>query len=171
MQLLARITHLEMTAPPAHRVPMPFGARLALMRVEQCPLPFYRYLYEQVGKPHHWLLRRNVSDADLAAGIHADDCQIEVLYVDGAPGGFLELDLSRKREEVEIRYFGLVPEAQGRGLAKFFLSAAIFSAWAHEPQKIVIHTNTLDSPRALILYQKLGFRPVGWSEEQVEPWL
>lgn len=170
-KLVARVTHLEMTSPPPHRVPMPFGPRLAMMRVNRIPLHFYRYLYENVGKPHHWLLRRNVDDGALAAEVHAPTCEIEVIYADGAPGGFFELDLSRLRDEVEIRYFGLIPEFQGRGLGKFFLSSAIFAAWAHEPRKVTIHTNTLDSPRALQLYQKLGFSPVAWSEEIVEAWL
>ena len=40
---------------------------MALMKPEPVPLHFYRYLYEQVGKAHHWLLRRELSDADLAA--------------------------------------------------------------------------------------------------------
>lgn len=169
-RLTARITHLEMTAPPPQRLPAPSGPKLALMRAEAMPLHFYRYLYEQVGRPHHWLMRRDVPDAELAAAIHAEDTEIEVLYVDGAPAGFWELDLSARPGTVEIRYFGLVPDFQGRGLSKFFLSAAIFAGWAHNPGKLTIHTNTLDSPRALILYQKLGFRPVGWSEEEVEAW-
>jgi GNAT superfamily N-acetyltransferase len=160
-----------MRTPPPQRVPAPLGPKLALMQVEAIPLHFYRYLYEQVGKPHHWLLRRNISDADLAESIHNDSTEIEVLYVDGCPAGFFELDLERRPEEVEIRYFGLIPDYQGRGLAKFFLSSAVFAAWAHEPKKVTIHTNTLDSPRALILYQKLGFEAVAWSEEEVEPWV
>ena len=170
-KLVARVTHLEMEAPPAHRVPMPLGPRLAMMRVTAIPLHFYRYLYENVGKPHHWLLRRNIGDESLAVEVHAPTCEIEVIYADGAPGGFFELDLSRLPDEVEIRYFGLMPEFQGRGLGKFFLSSAIFAAWAHQPGKVTIHTNTLDSPRALQLYQRMGFSAVGWSEETVEAWL
>lgn len=169
-KLTARITHLEMHAPPAHRVPAPSGPKLALMRAEAMPLHFYRYLYELVGRPHHWLLRRNISDAQLAEAIHNETTEIEVFYIDGCPAGFFELDLASLPEAVEIRYFGLVPDFQGRGLSKFFLSSAIFAAWAHEPRKVTIHTNSLDSPRALILYQKLGFSPVAWSEEEVEPW-
>jgi GNAT superfamily N-acetyltransferase len=169
--LKARVTHLEMTAPPGKPVPMPLGPRLAMMRVGSIPLHFYRYLYEQVGRPHHWSLRRNCSDAALAEALHGPTTEIEVLYVDGAPAGFFELDLSRLADEVEILYFGLMPEFQGRGLARFFLSGAIDAAWANDPKKVTIHTNTLDSPRALQLYQKLGFVPVSWSEEVVEPWL
>jgi GNAT superfamily N-acetyltransferase len=73
-------------------------------------------------------------------------------------------------EAAEIVYFGLIDDFQGRGLGKFFLNEGISAAWAHGPEKVTIHTNTLDSPRALQLYQKMGFVPVGWSEEVVEPW-
>lgn len=170
-KLTARITHLEMHAPPPHRIPAPSGPKLALMRAEAMPLHFYRYLYEMVGRPHHWLMRRNVSDAELSEAIHSEATEIEVFYVDGCPAGFFELDLASLPELVEIRYFGLIADFQGRGLSKFFLSAAIFAAWAHEPHKVTIHTNTLDSPRALILYQKQGFVPVAWSEEEVDPWV
>jgi GNAT superfamily N-acetyltransferase len=169
-KLTARITHLEMTEPPSQRVPVPTGPKLALMRAVDIPLHFYRYLYEQIGKPHHWVVRRRMPDAELAAIIHSSGTEIEILYVDGAPAGFYELDLSRLPGKVEIRYFGLVRDFQGRGLSRFFLSSAIFAAWAHDPARVTINTNTLDSPRALILYQKAGFKPVGWSEEQVEAW-
>jgi GNAT superfamily N-acetyltransferase len=166
----ARVTHLEMGAMPPHRVPMPVGPRLALMQARKMPLAFYRYLYEQVGRPHHWSLRRLIGDGELAATIHAPTTEIAVLYIDGSPAGFHELDLTQLPRKVEIVYFGLAPDFQGRGLARFFLSETIFAAWAHDPEIVAIHTNTLDSPLALRLYQKMGFSPVGWSEEEVEPW-
>jgi GNAT superfamily N-acetyltransferase len=168
--LKTRVTHLEMTAMPACRVPMPMGPRLALMQARSMPVAFYRYLYEQVGRPHHWAPRRSVGDDELAATIHAPEVEIAVLYVDGSPAGFHELDLGQLPTKVEIVHFGLTPDFQGRGLSRFFLSETIFAAWAHDPEAVRIHTNTLDSPRALRLYQKMGFSPVGWSEEEVEPW-
>lgn len=169
--LSARITHLEMLAAPPHRVPMPIGFRLAVMRTRDMPLSFYRYLYEQVGKAHHWLLRRSTPDPELAALIHGERTEIQVLYVEGAPAGFFEIDLSGLPDEAEILYFGITPDFQGRGLSRFFLSEAVFAAWAHNPTRLVIHTNTLDNPRALQLYQRAGFSPYGYSEETVEPWV
>ena len=168
-RLSARITHLEMTRPAERRAP-PLGPKIAIMRAGEMPPAFYRFLYEQIGKPHHWSLRRNLGDAALSEAIHAETTEISVLYVDGSPGGFFELDLTRLPDEAEILYFGLMPHCQGRGLARFFLSEAIAAAWAHAPAKVAIHTNTLDSPRALQLYQKAGFTPVGWSEEEVDAW-
>lgn len=169
--LKARVTHLEMLTPPAHRVPTPLGPKLALMRTREIPLAYYRYLYEQVGRAHHWMMRRDLTDAELSAAIHSQSAEIHVLYVDGSPAGFFELDLSRLPQEGEILYFGLAPDFQGRGLAKFFLSEAIFAAWAHQPDRLVIHTNTLDSPRALQLYQRMGFSPYAFSEETAQPWV
>lgn len=169
--LKARITHLDMTERPSVRLPMPLGQRIALMRAREMPVSFYRYLYREVGKPHHWMLRRNTPDGDLVEIIRSPATQIEVLYVDGCPAGFCELDLSRKPDEAEILYFGLMPEFQGRGLAKFFLSEAIHAGWDHDPGRLTIHTNTLDSPRALQLYQRMGFSPVGFDEEEVDPWV
>jgi GNAT superfamily N-acetyltransferase len=169
-KLIARITHLEMSAPPQQRVPIPLGRRLAVMKVTSIPLHFYRYLYEQVGRPHHWLMRRGMDDNELASILHASSCAIEVIYVDGAPGGFFELDLSMLPDTADIVYFGLMPDFQGRGIGRFFLSTAVLEAWSHAPGRVLTDTNSLDSPRALQLYQQMGFEPVGWSEEEIEPW-
>lgn len=168
--LTARITHLEMTTRPSLSVPTPVGMRLAIMRSTAMPVHFYRYLYERVGRKHHWMMRRLQSDVEVAAAIHADTTEINVVYVDGNPAGFVELSLEALPEAVEVLYFGLMDDFQGRGIGKFFLAEAIAAAWQHSPQKVTIHTNSLDDPRALQLYQKMGFNPVGWSEEEVSRW-
>ncbi len=168
--LTTRVTHLEMHTPPAQRVHPPLGFKLALMRAEAIPVHFYRYLYEQIGRAHHWQLRRTMNDAELEATLHAATTHVEVLYCDGAPAGFFELDLAAMPETAEIKYFGIVPSFQGRGLSRFLLSAAVFQAWSARPGAVTIETNTLDSPRALQLYQKIGFAPTAWWEETIEAW-
>ena len=167
--LTARTTHLEMHKPPAKRTQMPSGPRLALMRTQDMPLAFYRHLYEQIGKAHHWTDRRHLDDDALSSLIHAKSTEIWVLYYDGSPAGYFELDMARLPNEAELAYFGLAPDFQGRGLSRFFLSEAIFAAFAHQPGRLVVHTNVLDSPRALQLYQKLGFAPYAWTDEEIEP--
>lgn len=167
--LQTRVTRLEMTPRPTYSPPVPAGLRLAIMRTGNMPVHYYRYLYEQVGRAHHWELRRMQSDGEVAAAIHAETCEIHILYVDGCPAGFVETDHTDPAQ-AEILYFGLISEFQGRGLGKFFLHEAISAAWAKNPEKIIIHTNTLDSPRALQLYQKMGFSPVSWSEASIIAW-
>lgn len=167
--LPTRVTHLEMTEPFVRHVPTPMGIKLALMRATNMPLAFYRFMYEQVGKPHHWGMRRKIANDALSTIIHAETTHIHLLYVDGSPAGFFELDFS-DQTCADIVYFGLVPEFQGRGLSRFLLSEAVAAAWANDPERVTIETNTLDSPRALQIYQKMGFLPVAWREELIEPW-
>ncbi len=168
--LKTRVTHLEMTTRPIAAIPTPVSYKLAIMRATNISLPFYRFLYEQVGKPHHWSVHRKLDDKALSAIIHRDNVEIHILYVDGSPAGFFELVIGQEPGIAEILYFGLVPEFQGRGLAKFFLNEAIATAWMSRPQKVIIETNTLDSPRALQLYQKMGFTPVSFAEAEIEVW-
>ena len=99
-----------------------------------------------------------MDDKTLRAVIHDQRVEIYVLYVEGVPAGFAELD-RRAEPDIELAYFGLVPEFIGRGLSGYLLSAALDIAWSHEPKRVWLNTNTLDHPRALALYQRLGFKP------------
>ena len=168
--LPVKVTELEMRAIPSRREAAPSGLRLALMRASGVTAAFYRFLYREVGKPHHWFVRRELDDAALLAEIAPEKTELFVLYVEGCPAGFFELGLTGKPQTVEIVYFGLIPAYQGRGLGKFFLSEAVFAAWAHKPEKVAIETNTLDSPRAIIIYQRMGFVPVLQRDENVPAW-
>lgn len=169
-KLTARVTYLEMHRCPGFSLPTPVRPRVALLRAPEIPLPFYRYLYTQVGARHHWVLRRKIDDDALAAILHKPTTEITVLYADGAPAGFFELDCAGLPDKVELAYFGLCETHVGRGLGKWFLAEAVAACWAHDPVKVTVHTNSLDHPAALSLYQKLGFEPVGIAEETVEAW-
>lgn len=166
----ARVTHLESTTPPSSTALQPSRPRLALLEASHMPVQFYRYLFEQVGKQQHWYSRRIMNDKKLTQIIHASTTHIHVLYADGSPAGYFELDASKLPDQVEIVFFGLSPNFQGMGMGKWFLSAAISNAWALKPEKLILQTNTLDHPAALQLYQKNGFSPVRISEEKIALW-
>jgi ribosomal protein S18 acetylase RimI-like enzyme len=162
------VTYLEMTRRPARPpAPAPRG-RSALMRVENCPVSFYRYLYGEVGEPWLWHERRRLDDAALAAILHRPTTELFVLYVGGAPAGYFELDRS-VADVCELAYFGLAPSFIGRGWGRFLLDAAVDAAWAGEPRRVWVHTCTFDHPRAIGAYQKAGFmvydrRPVRFED-------
>lgn len=162
------VTFLEMFASPGRAVAMPARRNMMLVRAQRPPVHYYRYLYEAVGKPWIWVNRRRMSDSSLASAIHQDGIEIYVLYVDGCPAGYAELD-ARNARNIELAYFGLVPEFTGAGLGAFFLSSAISIAWDKKPERLHVQTCTLDHPRALPLYQKAGFKPFGQTEAFVEP--
>ncbi len=162
------VTFLEMASPLAHYPPLPYGRQIALLKTRNIPLHFYRYLQDRIGREWQWVNALRLSDEELSAKIHAPGRDIRVLYLDGAPAGFFDLR-PEPRGPVELAYFGMMEQAMGQGLGRWFLGAAIEAAWSHNPTTVTVQTCTLDHPAALSLYQKLGFSPVGQSKEMVEP--
>jgi GNAT superfamily N-acetyltransferase len=166
--LKTTVTFLHMYERPSRRAAAPLTPRLSIQRVERPSTGFYRYLYESVGKPWVWVKRRRLNDADLAAAIHEDGIEIYVLYARGEPAGYAELD-ARNTDNIELAYFGLTPAFTGAGLGAFFLGESISIAWDKGPRRLHVQTCTLDHPRALPLYQRMGFVPFGQTEAEVEP--
>ncbi len=160
------VTYLEMRAPP-RRAPRPAPLkRLAILRAERPTISFYRYLYERVGAEWNWTERRLLDDRALAEIIQDERVEIYVLYVAGTPAGYVELD-RRVPGEVELAYFGLLPEFVGQGLGAYFLDWAVAAAWSSGPERVWLHTCDLDHPRALSVYQRAGFVPYRQQVERV----
>ncbi|MEL7428355.1 MAG: GNAT family N-acetyltransferase [Pseudomonadota bacterium] len=168
--LPTHITYLEMTAPLLRMPPVPTKPRIALIHAQNIQTHFYRYMYELVGKPHHWEERRATPEKALFHIINGPCTDISILYADGCPAGFFELDLEQKPKSIALKYMGLAKCYQGLGLGKWFCGAAISAAWAHKPEKVSVETNTLDHPAALRLYQRLGFSPVAVADAEITPW-
>ena len=161
------VTFLEMTARPTALPPPQPKGRIALLRAEKPPTHYYRYLYDTIGAGYYWVDRKKLTPQALAEVIHDPLNLIFVLYTEGSPAGLAELDL-RKAGTANIAYFGLMPEAIGKRLGYFFLYHTCMNAWAQPIQRLTINTCTLDHPRALPLYQRLGFTPYNREERFVE---
>ena len=95
-------------------------------------------------------------DRDLHSIITNEAIAIHVLYIEGTPAGYVELD-NRVPDEVEIAYFGLLPQFIGCKLGPWFLYWAVREAQSQNPDRIWVNTCTLDHPAALALYQRTGF--------------
>ncbi len=161
------VTFLEMTSKPAALPPPSPRGKIAIMRAANPPVHFYRYLYNTVGDDYYWVDRRKLSDEALAAIIQDPKQELYVLYTDGNPAGLAELDM-RENGVGQLAYFGLMPEAVGKRLGYFFLYHAVANAWAHPITKLLVNTCTLDHPRALPLYQRLGFVPYSREDRYIE---
>ncbi|MCH9673683.1 MAG: GNAT family N-acetyltransferase [Gammaproteobacteria bacterium] len=150
------ITYLQMpSAPQTTAVPPPPGA--AIRTLIRPTVPFYRYLYNGVGAPWLWYERRLLDDEALADVIFHPQISIDVLYVDDIPAGFCEFDM-RRWPDLEIGYFGLMPDFIGRRIGPYLLDASVRSAWSRGPRRVWLHTCTLDHPKALQTYLNAGFQ-------------
>lgn len=157
-------TYLEMTSPGDLKPAGSVGPGVRLEELTACPWHFYRYLYTEVGRPHHWRDRLPWTEGQFREWL-AGPSALWLLSVEGAPAGFFELR-THSDNSVEIAYFGLLPEFQARGLGKYLLTRAVEAAWAAGPSRVWLHTCTLDHPRALPNYLERGFRTV--REERYE---
>lgn len=162
------VTYLEMSEHQINHIQRPLNINAALLSTQNIPLHFYRYLYFQVGIHWNWEMRLRLTDVELANAIHSAGVEITVLYVDGAPAGFYEINRANDTS-TDLAYFGMMPHVHGRGLGKWFLSAAIDACWSNDPEKVTVNTCTLDHPAALPLYQKMGFKPTRQAEGSIKP--
>ena len=154
--VLVTVTYLQMTSPARRPVVSGWSEGTTVRRAERPTVSFYRYLYDTVGADWDWYERRRLSDDALAAIVHDDAVEVYVLCVRGVPAGYVELD-RRVEGEVEIAYFGLVPEYIGRGLGPALLGWALERAWSYAPRRVWLHTCSLDHPKALAVYRRAGF--------------
>jgi len=162
------VTFLEMMAPLAHYPPLPYNRNVALLRAKGVPNHYYRYLIDRIGRKWNWVNALRLSDETLAGKLADPERDIYVLHIDGVPAGMFEV-APHEEGTVELVYFGMMEQATGQGIGRWFLGAALQHAWSRKPASVRVQTCTLDHPAALPLYQKMGFDPVGQVSETVYP--
>jgi GNAT superfamily N-acetyltransferase len=155
------VTHLEMTARPQSPIPhMPIGSALALIAAENPPVEYFLYLYKAVGAGHEWTDWLNATRQQQEEFVADPKVELFTVLVVGWPGGVFVLD-SRQAGTCDLALFGLVPQAVGRGLGAWLLASAIHMGWDRPGvTRMTVSTNSFDHPRALALYQRMGFDPV-----------
>jgi GNAT superfamily N-acetyltransferase len=150
-----KTTYVQMFAHAKRVVPPPRDG-LTVVHAVDPTIAYYRFIYDAVGSSWNWRSRKRLTDDQLVAIIKNPKDEVHVLFANGVPAGFAELD-RRTEGEVEIVQFGLVPEFIGHGLGKYFLQWAIDKAWSYQPKRLWLHTCTEDHPGALPNYLKAGF--------------
>lgn len=153
---IVTVVFLRMQARPARPPAMlPPGVSV---RQEQVSLETYRQLYDEVGRPWLWWLRRMTPDKLLSKHLASSAVAVHVLRVEGEVAGFFELDAGHW-PLVNLNYFGLVPRFIGRGLGRVFLDCAVDAAFAGDSplRGMSVNTCNADHPRALPNYLAAGF--------------
>ncbi|HEX8070488.1 MAG TPA: GNAT family N-acetyltransferase [Pyrinomonadaceae bacterium] len=155
MQRQVTTYYLEMTDPRELR-----QARAAALEVRRAGVvapELNRFLYTAVGGDWYWTDRLPWSYQQWLDYLARPEVETWVGYVDGTPAGYFELE-TQPGGDVELAYFGLLPQFTGRGFGGLLLTRAVERAWALGARRVWLHTCTLDAPVALAAYQARGFR-------------
>jgi GNAT superfamily N-acetyltransferase len=146
---------------------VPLAEEFRIEHARPCPISFFRYLYNEVGRDYRWRDRLSWTDEQWAAHLADPGVSIWVLYGHGAPGGYFEL--SKQHDgSIEIAYLGLMREYIGRGLGKQLLTAAAERAWSLGATRVWLHTCTLDHATALPNYLTRGFEKFREEEYEIQ---
>lgn len=152
-------TYLELATPQQFRSAFGDFPDVVVEQVERPTPELYRLCYRTVGEAYHWRDRWDWTDDEIRRHLAQPEITLHVARRGTALVGWYELRRVPQDRSVEIAYFGLCPDAIGRGLGKHLLSCAVRDAWALGPARVWLHTCTLDHPAALPNYKKRGFAP------------
>jgi len=157
-----RVSYLELVQAPAAPSPTHHGAES--IAAEKLPVEEYLDLYVRVGEPLRWDQRLKMPRAELIQLLQSPSSQVYVLRDgDGRALGLCEFE--RRLPEIELKNFGLVASAQGKGLGSWLLRTALQHEWRLDPERIWLHTDNWDHPAAVATYESAGFRVYRVREE------
>jgi GNAT superfamily N-acetyltransferase len=123
----------------------------------QVPSPeFSRFLYASVGGQWYWCDRLSWSYDRWFTYLNRPQLETWVAYWLGTPAGYLELE-AQPEGNVEIAYFGLLPQFMGQGLGGHLLTVGVKRAWELGANRVWVHTCSLDGPFAYKNYESRGF--------------
>ena len=151
------VTYLEMRQPPEPDS-LPQNSQWKLQRHLEPELDWYRKLFRAIGEEWLWFSRLQMNDEELRSILHDESVDVFALEVDGEEKGILELD-RREMPDIELAFIGVTADLVGKGAGRFLVSKALEIAWSHHPERVLVHTCTLDHPRALDFYRRAGFIP------------
>ena len=156
-KLASIVTYLEMRRPP--EVTAESEAYGWILTPHPNPdVEWYRRLFRTIGQDWLWFSRLQMTDEELRRIIHDSRVDVFALECEGRETGILELD-RRETPDIELAFIGLTHDLIGRGAGRFLMDRALQIAWSHQPDRVLVHTCTLDHWRALDFYRKVGFVP------------
>ena len=155
--MTAKTIYLEMNQPSELRPKEDAIEGFRLDRISTPEPKLNRQLYVTVGRQWEWIDRLSWDEKDWASWVDRNELQTSVAYLKDHIAGYFELELQADAN-VEIAFFGLLPQFIGLGIGGHLLTQAVRNAWKMGAKRIWVHTCTLDHPHALANYQARGFK-------------
>tara|TARA_B100000035_G_C20924444_1_gene520012 strand:+ start:22 stop:525 length:504 start_codon:yes stop_codon:yes gene_type:complete len=117
-----------------------------------------KFFYKNIGKKHHWVDRLVWTDKQWID--YTDDKKVKTFILKKQEDlvGYYELIFHLDQNETEIAYFGILEEYQNQKLGSFLLTSAIKNSFSFNPNRVWVHTCSLDHENALGNYLSRGMK-------------
>ena len=117
-----------------------------------------RFFYKNIGNKHHWVDRLVWTEKQWIEYTTNEKVKTYILKNKDDLAGYFELIIHRDKNEVEIAYLGLLEDYLNMKLGSYLLSSAIKNSFLSKPQRVWVHTCSLDHKNALINYTSRGMK-------------
>tara|TARA_B100000902_G_scaffold271052_1_gene256954 strand:+ start:690 stop:1193 length:504 start_codon:yes stop_codon:yes gene_type:complete len=126
--------------------------------IQSADFQLNKFFYKNVGKKHHWVDRLIWTDKQWIKYTSDKKVKTYVLRRFEDLAGYFELIIHKDKNEVEIAYLGLLEEYLNKKLGSYLLSSAIKNSFEYNPQRVWVHTCSLDHRNALKNYISRGMK-------------
>ncbi len=126
--------------------------------IEPTNFQINKFFYKNVGKNHHWVDRLIWGEKEWTQYVSDEKVKTYVLKKKDDLVGYFELIIHKDKNEVEIAYLGLLEEYHNKKLGSYLLSTAIKNSFECNPQRVWVHTCSLDHKNALSNYIARGMK-------------
>ena len=125
-----------------------------------------KFFYKQIGIDHYWRDRLIWSDREWIKYVENKNLETHILKKGADLVGFYEQEYHVKSNEVELINMGILKDFRGLKLGSILLNHAIASASRKNPDRMWVHTCSLDHKYALQNYKSKGFEI--FKEEEID---
>ena len=137
---------------------------------EKKDLQYNKFFYKQIGADHYWRDRLGWSEQQWFRYVQNDNLETHILKKGKGENenlvGFYEQEYHPESNEIELINMGILKEFRGLKLGSMLLNHAIASASRKNPNRMWVHTCSLDHKYALQNYQSKGFEI--FKEEEID---
>ncbi len=117
-----------------------------------------KFFYKNIGKKHHWKDRLVWTDKQWIDYVSDQKVETYILKRKDDLAGYFELNLHPEENEIEIAYLGILDEYLNQKLGSYLLSSAIKFSFLKKPNRVWVHTCSLDHKNALNNYISRGMK-------------
>ena len=117
-----------------------------------------KFFYKSIGKKHRWVDRLAWADSKWINYVEDKKVDTFILKKINDMIGYFELIYHSERNEIEIAYLGLLEEFIYKKLGSFLLYSALKKSFLKNPNRVWVHTCSLDHKNALNNYLSRGMK-------------